>query len=310
MPQFSRKRAMLAKVESTYGTDASPAGNADGVQFSNLQIRPMEGADLDRGIVAPTMGANETLPHDLHAVVSFEVELEPSGTAGTAPAWGTLLRGCGIRETIVANTSVAYAPRSADHESLTLYVNVDGTVYLLTGARGTVVMSANASSIPMLAFTFTGLWTKPSNGAIPTVDRSDWATPRVASDSNTPTFTIATVPCVMRTFSLDVGNEVEGRFLINSESIQIVDRAGLIETQIEAVGLSTLDPYALAQTGDTVAVSLVHGTGAGRIATLSAPYAQMQRPQPPTSAQGIVEWPLRLATLDSSGDDQWSLTLT
>ena len=48
--------------------------------------------------------------HFQRVEVTFEVEMAGSGTAGTAPAFGPLLKACGNSETIVTDTSVTYAP--------------------------------------------------------------------------------------------------------------------------------------------------------------------------------------------------------
>lgn len=310
MPMYFRKKILLAKIEATYGTDPTPTGGANAILASEISIQPMQGADADRGHDTPYLGANATIPFDLHQVISFKVELEPSGTAGTAPAWGPLLRACGCAETITPGTDVVYNPISDSFESVTLYLHIDGHLFTLTGARGNCDVTVNASGIPVLEFTFTGLWTKPAAGTLPTPDFSAWQKPRIASNTATPLFTIGSEDMVMRSFKLGLGNQVEGRFLVGAEEIVIVDRSDMIECQVEAVALSTLDPWALAQDQTAVAVALTHGTGAGRIAALSAPSCQVQRPGNPTEAQGIMEWPLNLVPLPGSGNDQWTLTLT
>lgn len=305
-----RKKVLLAKTEATYGTDATPAGAADAVLASEITIRPMEGADADRGHDTPYLGANATIPYDLHMVMTFQVELAGSGTAGTAPAWGSLIRACGTAETVSVGTSVTYNPISDSFDSVTIYLNIDGTLYALRGARGNCDIVVGASGIPRLELTFTGLWTKPTNAALPTPDYSAWQKPLIASDANTPDFTIDGTDHVLRNFKLAMNNEVEGRFLIGNEEIVIVDRSDMVEAQIEATPLATLDPFALARDQSTLALSLVHGTTAGGIATLAVPNAQFQRPGAPTEAQGIKEWPLNMLALPGSGNDQWTLTLT
>ena len=310
MTTYFRKKVLLAKIETTYGTDPTPTGTANAIRASELSIQPMLGADADRGHHTPHPAAPSTSPYDLHATISFKVELAPSGTAGTAPGWGPLLRACGVAETITASTSVVYNPISDSFESATLYLHIDGLVFTLTGARGTCKIVVNASGIPQLEFTFTGLWTKPAAGTLPTPVYSAFQDPKIASNTATPTMTVDSEDMVMRTFSLDLGNQVEGRFLVGTEEIVIVDRSEMIEMQIEATALSTLDPYALARDQSDVAVAITHGTGAGNIAALAIPAAQMQRPGDPTEGQGIMEWPLNLVPLPTSGNDQWTLTLT
>ena len=63
------------------------------------------------------------------------MELAGSGTAGTAPRYGALLQACGLSETIVASTSVTYAPVSSAFSSATIYFNNDGIRHILTGCR-------------------------------------------------------------------------------------------------------------------------------------------------------------------------------
>ncbi|MEL6888376.1 MAG: hypothetical protein AAFO86_06670, partial [Pseudomonadota bacterium] len=94
MAIFWRDKIMAIDIETTYGTDASPAG-ADAVLAKQVTLSPMEGNDLDRELELPYFGSQGTIPVELHAKLAFEVELAPSGTAGTAPAWGKLLRACG-----------------------------------------------------------------------------------------------------------------------------------------------------------------------------------------------------------------------
>ena len=42
-----RKKALLAKVETTYGTDAAPTGALNAIQTRNLQIEPLNGDPLE-----------------------------------------------------------------------------------------------------------------------------------------------------------------------------------------------------------------------------------------------------------------------
>lgn len=310
MTLYFRKKVLLAKIEATYGTDANPTGAANAILASEISIQPMEGSDLDRGHDTPYLGANATIPVDVHSVATFKVELAGSGAAGTAPGWGPLLRACGVAETVSAGTSVLYNPISDAFESVTTYLNIDGTLYALIGARGNCDITVNASGIPQLEFTFTGLWVKPTAQALPTPVYSAFQKPLAGSKANTPTFTIDGDAHVLRSFKLGLGNDVQGRFLIGEEEIVIADRSDMIDLQIKAVPLATLDPFALARDQATVPLQLVHGKTAGNIATLDVDTAQMQRPTGITEAQGIKEWPLKMVPLPGAGNDQWTLTLT
>lgn len=308
-PLYWRTKILAAKIESTYGTDASPAG-VDAILATDVRLRPMEGNDVSRELETPHLGAQGTIPTELHAMLSFKVELEPSGVAGDAPGWGGLLRACAMAETVSLATSVTYNPVSDGHESITLYLYIGNTLHALIGARGTCTIEVTAQGIPYLNFEFTGLFVQPAESTRPTPTLTGFKKPGVATTANTPTFTIDSTSLVMRSFSLALGNQVERRFLIGAERVLITDRSEAIQTTVEAQPLTAFNPFALAAAQTAVDVTLVHGTVAGRIATLNIPTAQMQRPQGLENAQNITEWPLRLVPLPTSGNDQFTLTLT
>ncbi|NEX47601.1 phage tail tube protein [Pseudotabrizicola algicola] len=312
MPLKWKSKVLLAKIEAEYGTDATPTGADNAILATEVRLTPMEGQDVNRNLELPWLGAQASIPTELHAKLAFRVEMTPSGTVGTAPAWGVLLRGCAIAEVITAATSVAYNPVTNGHESVTLYLWIAGTQYRLRGARGTCTLRVNAQGIPYLEFEFTGLWSKPTEVVQPTPALAAQLAnkPRVGTTANTPVYTYNAVPLVMRSFALNFGNAVETRFLIGSESILITDKAETIETTVEAVPLTTLDPFALAESQTAAALALTHGIVAGRIASLAVPAAQMQRLQSLENQQNIKEWPLRMVPLPVTGNDQWTLTLT
>jgi hypothetical protein len=310
MPLKWNRKVLLAKIETVYGTDAAPTGAANAVLATNVQLSPMEGQDVSRELELATLGPQGTVPVEVHAKLSFEVELAPSGTAGTAPAWGPLLRACAVAETIAAGVSVTYNPVSLNHESATLHFWVENTKYALVGARGTATIKIEAQKVPKIAFTFTGLFTAPAETAQATPTLTAWQKPLVATKANTPVFTLNGVALVLRSLELDLANEVATRFLIGSESVLITQKSEKIAATVEAVLLTTLNPYALALAQTAVPVVLTHGVGAGKIATLNAPLAQIQRPSGVAQQQGIVEWPLNLVPQVNAGNDQWTLALT
>lgn len=310
MPKFWRKKILLAKIEEVYGADSVPTGALNAILATDVSLTPMEGQDLSRALDQPWFGAQPTVPVDLHAKLSFKVELAGSGAAGTAPAWGPILRACGLAQTISAGVSVTYNPITDNPESATLYLNVDGTLMRLLGARGTMTARVAASGIPYLEFEMTGLYTAPTDAAAPVPDYAAFQKPLHGSAANTPVFTLGGTSLVMRSFMLNLGNAVEGRFLIGAENILITDRTSTIEATVEAVALATFDPFSRAAAQTDQAIVLTHGTAAGNIVTLNVPKAQMQRPAGLEQNQNIVEWPLRLVPIPSAGNDEFTLTLT
>lgn len=310
MPIKWRSKILLAKIETVYGTDSAPTGGANAILATNIVLTPMEGQDVNRDLELPWLAAQATIPAGLHSRIQFRVEMVPSGAAGTAPAWGPLLQVCAVAETIAASTSVTYNPVTDSHKSATIHFWVGGTRYVLKGTRGSCVMRFNAQGIPYLEFDLRGLFALPSEQSRPTPTLSAFLKPDLVTSARTPTFEIDETAFVMRSFALDLGNRVEPRFLVGSESILITDKAEIATCQVEAVPLSTFDPFDLALDQELVPIELVHGTVAGRIATLEIDAAQLQRPQGLENAQDVKEWPLRLVPLPTAGNDQWTLTLT
>jgi len=309
MPIKWRSKIILAKIEAVYGTDSAPAAG-NGILARNVSFEPMAGEDVSRELERPYLGAQPEIPTGLRAVLAFETELQGSGAAGTPPAWGVLARGAALSEVIAAGVSVTYAPVSDAMESVSIYFWTGDTRHVLLGCRGTGIVTLNAQGIPVVRWTFTGLWAAPSEQARVNPNLAGFIAPAVATKANTPTFTVDGVALVLRSFTFDFGNQVEPRLLIGREEILIVDKAEAISAQVEAVALTTFHPLALAQAQTQVPVSLVHGTAAGRIVTLSAPAAQLKRLSGYENNQDILEWPLRLAPLPDAGNDQFSITLT
>lgn len=312
MPQYWREKTLLIKTETVYGTDPVPTGAANAILATDITVNPMEGQDVDRNLDMPWMGNSASIVAGKYAKIAFKIELKGSGAAGTPPAFGPLLRACAMAEVIVAATSVTYNRVSTAHSSVTIYFNVDGTLFKMRGARGNVVQRVTAQGIVYLEFEFTGLYDGPAAQAkpTPTLGTQLSAFPQVASSANTPIFTIGGTAHALRSFSLNLGNQVEPRLLINQEEIIIARIAEQAECTINAVPLATLNPFSLADSNTPQAMVLQHGVGAGKICTLNIPRALFQRPGSPTQQQGIVEWPLRMVPLPDTGNDQFTLAFT
>lgn len=309
MPIYARKMVLLAKPETTYATDPTLTGAANAILARNITIAEMEGSDESRDLVQPNFGNQPTIPTGTYVSIEYDTEIAGSGTAGTAPAWGALLRGCGYAEVVSAGVSVAYTPITDSIESLYKKFWMGSTLHAIKGARGTGKLQFTAQKIPFIHWKFSGLYVAPGEVSAATPTFTNWKKPVIVNKANT-TLSINSVALVARDFSLDIANPIEPRLLINSESVLITDHKEQIDFTAEAVPVSTLDIHTLALTQAAVPASLVHGTVAGNIATISAPNAQFQRPKGYSINQGIAERGLSMLCLPGSGNDQVSITLT
>ncbi len=309
--KYWNQKVLLAVLETTYGVDPAPVGADDAILAQQVSLQPMEGNDVARELERAFMASDATLVADLHAKLSFRVELAPSGTAGTAPAWGKLLRACGCAQTVSVGTSVTYNPVSAGFESITLHFHYDGIRHVLTGARGTVKLMLKTGNVPHLEFEFTGRFAPATDAAQPVAVLTAFKAPVVANAANTPTFTLAGVAMALRSLSFNAGVQVEPRFLIGAaDSMIVTAREELIEATVEARAMATFNPYARAAANERMPLVLQHGTIAGARAALNVPLAQLQRPTGVEQQQNIAEWPLRFVPQPDTGNDQWTLVLT
>ncbi len=153
---LTKRELILVKIESTYNTDSVPAAGTDAVLISNPSWSHEGARMLDRNHVKSTLDTPKKTYGGSLMAVSFDMELKGSGTAGTAPEMAAALRACGMGETVVASTSVTYAPVSTSLESATIYYYQDGKRYILTGSRGTVSFNLAAGEYGVASFTFTG----------------------------------------------------------------------------------------------------------------------------------------------------------
>ena len=266
MPLLLRKRLILIETESTYGTDPTPTG-ADAVLVRDLNITPQQSDVVNRDVVRPYLGASQQLLANTRVECTFSVELTGSGTAGTAPAYGKALQACGLSETIVASTSVTYAPVSASFGSVTIYYNIDGLRHKVTGARGTFTINAAVGEIPSIDFTFTGVYNAPDDSALPSATYANQANPLIFKNGNTSSFQLLSYAGALQSFSFDLGNSLVYRELVGgTKQVLLTDRSATGSTTIEAVSIATKDYFAAALTDTTLGnLDFTHGTVAGNI---------------------------------------------
>lgn len=311
MPLLARKRVLLAKIETTYGTDPTPTGAANAILVRNITLTPQEADFADRDLIRPYLGRSEQLPAGIRALLEFEVELAGSGTAGTAPGWGVLMRACGHSETISAGVSVTYAPVSTGFESATMYVNVDGTLHKLTGARGTMSISMQNKAIPVIKFSFTGIYNTVVDAAAPTPTYTAFQKPLTVTNTNTTPFSMHGYSAVMSELSLDESATIVHRSLVGgSEAVLITDRQPQGSITIEATTVAAKDWWTLAKNATLGALSITHGTVAGNKVTISAgSTVQLTKPTY-TELDGVQMLQMGLNFVPgSAGNDEYSLVV-
>lgn len=278
MPLLSRKRLILAKIEAVYATDSTPDGTF-AILVRNLEITPLESDIVSRDLIRPYLGVSDQLLAQTRVSITFEVEMAGSGTAGTAPAYGPLLKACGLSETIVATTSVTYAPVSSAFSSASIYMNNDGILHKITGARGTFTLNGEVGQIPTISFTFTGIYNDPTSTAAPTPTYSNQATPVIFKQGNTTGFQLFSFDGCLQSISFDLANELIYRELVGcSKEVLLTNRAPNGTVVMEAPAISAKDYFAAAIATATGNLTFQHGQTAGNILTLTAAQVDLSGP--------------------------------
>jgi len=269
------KRAqMAAKAEGTEGAAEVLAG-ADAFLAQNIKIGP----DIEmheRPNVTSSLSPFPQVPGSRKATFEFDVELKGSGTAGTAPALGKLLLGCGFAETVVAVTSVTYKPASTGIGSMTLAMYHDGLIKKIWGARGNVSWKDEKGKPRIFHFIFTGADFSVADGAM--------LSSGVSYETTTPqpflsaAFSIDSYSALVGSVEYNMNNEVALRDDVNSssghKSAVITGRKPTLSIDPEMVLVATCDFFGKWRSGNQGALSSVIGATAGNICTTTAPKAQ------------------------------------
>ena len=317
MPRLIRKTAILAKTETTYGTDSVPTGAANAILVSNASFN-LAYNNVERNFIRPFFGGSGQLAGTRFVECSFEVELANSGTAGTAPAWGPLLRACGMAEAVLATPArVEYTPVSASFSSVTIYYHIDGVRRVALGCMGNVEIMLNEGAAPMLRFTFAGLDGGRTAVADPTVTLTAFRAPQVVTDVNSGDINLGATYSAgvlssgtaypSRGLSINLQNTVSRKAILGGQAVQISDRNVQAQCQLDLTAAQEVSFLTDINTNTTTSLGFSHSTGAGVGILLHAP--QVQRIDPTDAEyEGDVHMAQNLRlTPTTAGNDELRL---
>ena len=310
---LSNRQVIAAKVEVTEGTAIALAG----ADANNLIMEPKFEADVpmyERTFLDNSLSPQKAIATTRLARLSFKVECKGSGTAGTAPAVGKLLRACGFNETVVASTSVTYAPTSAlaNIPTLSIAKYKDGKRDGIKGCRGNVKYTAKAGEPGMFEFEFVGVYDGTTDVAILTPSGVETTVPVSLLSA---TFSIATFAAFVSQITFDMGNQLTPRGDINQASGFIStlltkrNPKGSFDPEDELV--ATHDFYGRWLAGTTGALTWKHQGSAGNIATFTVPACQyMKLGEADRNGIAILNSDFLMARNSIGGDDELSVAFT
>ncbi|WP_444919311.1 hypothetical protein ACJJID_00250 (plasmid) [Microbulbifer sp. CnH-101-G] len=303
-----KRELILAKIESAYGTDAAPTGADNAILIENLGWSFSGARMAERNPITPTLGKLQGVFAGTLMEMTFDVEIKGSGTAGTPPEMAPLLRACGLAETITATTSVAYQPASDTHESATLYFHEDGSLYKLTGVRGTFSAALTTGEVGKISFTLTGHVSRPTDAALPVASYSAVVPPPAI---NMP-FKVGSFNAVISALSLEIGNQIATPPNIAAENgygdVSITDREVTGSFDPESTLVSENDWVGDWQDGNAQAIETgTVGHLAGNQYSLSIPQAWYKEVGP-GARDGLRTYEMNFGA--AGGDDAFTLTFT
>jgi len=314
MSKFVRNQILLAKLESAYNTDPTPA-NGDAVAVSDFGWDLADAKVAERNTsTGSKLGAPSVFAGSL-IELKFKVEIKGSGAAGTAPEVGPILQACGFLETIVASTSVAYKPDSDDEKSCTVYFDDDGDLFKVTGCRGNAQIVAEATKFGLLDITLRGhLAANPatSGGYTPTYDTTN-PVPMLA----TP-ITIGAVALEQTKFTIDPANTIVAPAILNNADgfgeVRISARKTKFSMTVYPLDASSYNPVAdlRANTQRALAMATAVGGTAGNRWRLTFGGNARYNTVKPGDDNGLVSYELGMEILESAlgADNEFVLIYT
>ena len=308
MPLIEARTQIAAKKETVEGA-AETLSASDAFLAANVKFTP-NFAMGERKNVSSSLSPWASIPGVRSAKLEFDVELKGSGTAGTAPALGNLLKACGLGETVDSGKSVTYAPASSSISSLTLAAYQDGIIKKIWGARGNVSLKLENGAPGWLHFEFTGADFSVTDGTMLSGVTYESTKPVAFLSA---TFSIDSYSALIGVLEINMNNEVNLRKDANSDSgyksAVITGRKPTMTMDPEHVTVATYDFFGKLRSGNEGSLSLVLGSTAGNICTIKAPKVQYINISDDVR-DGIRSLGITCQLNRSSGDDEISIKFT
>lgn len=276
----SNKKFLTCKIETTYGTNITPAVGTDDVLVSGFSVTPINIRYAERNVAQPYFGAQGQINVGESMQMEFDLEIAGGGAVATAPAYKSVLRACAMAETITPTTGpVTYSLISDAEESATVYFYWDGVRHKMLGARGNVEWRFNEAAIPVMHVTMEGLYGGIAVAALGgTPSLAAFQKPLGVNKANT-TFSLHSYSAAIASLTINQGAQMIYKNRPNSEKIHYVDRKVTGKVTIECPKTDVKDFFAICRAETTGALALTHGTTAGNKGILAASTVQLTNPR-------------------------------
>jgi len=319
MARYIRNTTILAKIETTYGTDSIPTGAANSMLVSNVTVAPVH-ENVSRDLIRSYMGASEQLVGTRYISLDFTVELQGSGTAGTIPAWGALMRACSFAEAdLLTPDRIEYSPVSSAQEGVSIYYYLDGVLWKALGCRGTCDIDLTVGARPTMSFKFFGIDGGATAATPSGVSYTSFKTPVTVTAANSDDFLIGnvtyaagvlsggTASCT-RGMNISLGNDYKHVPTLCGESVDITGREITGSMVIDLAAAAEVTEITAINANTTTAIGWTLGTVAGYKVMIYAPAVQRINPKY-EDVDGRAMLSVDLRFLPSAGNDELKLIM-
>lgn len=267
------KQLLWVKTEVTNGVDPVAAA-ADVVWAENASLS-LKGERVGGDPAMAGLGGVKDYMYGQYAELTFEVPLGGSGAAGTAPKWGKLLLCSGWSETVSAGVSVTYAlaANPAASSSASIIWRDGRRKHALSWARGMASFNVEEGKRPTVKFTFRGILTPVVDGAVIAHGDAVWTgwndLDPVSQAMTQFSYNAQQVP--LRSLSYDQSDNIVFSDRPNQKRVDLSGAriwSGKMKIDTPLPSVLSLEALAIANTLATA--TLVHGTVAGKILTLTS----------------------------------------
>jgi hypothetical protein len=334
MTLLTRRRLVLVKEESVYGTDPTPIPQLNALLVRSIDVTPLNATMVQRENIQPYLGNYENLVALKNVELTLEVELAGSGNTSVAPAFAPLLRACGLQQNYygaggavisdIANIDditndwdvpynpgnyparFEFTPQSENFGSCTIYINVDGIRHQISGCRGTVDLNFESGSIPTLSFQLIGSYQPPQDFALQ--EPVYYQPAPFPANSVSSAFSLYNFGAKLRSFTFNLGSEAVWRELIGEAYTMLVNRTPSASAVIEAERLNTKDFFAATLSNSYGNLVLTHGNTAGNTVILRSDRVDLTAGPTYSDDGGVTMLNLPLSFIPSvAGNDELKL---
>lgn len=276
----------------------------------DLTRKMIEADYQERNFVKGTEGAQGDDVDNLHAGVDFSLEAGMTGTAGELPAYGDILKACGLSDTSTSTTaSLSPTPMASDLAEIAFEMRDADRRQVIEKARGTLEFSAENGKKPMFMTKFLGTYDAATVPSAVTPDFTSWPTALSCTTANMNAVTIGGISVCCQSLTLSDGRTPTRNTYMNCDETNIRARKVTGKMVIELPDAATLDMLTLATSAAKQALVWELGKTGSPQLKLAAPAVQFKFAGE-QDIDGDIGMAFDLIFTADQGDDEFAFTWT